>query len=204
MREDHKLQVSESEVLAEISGLKTYKFCCQFRLLQKEGTVSTVVTVEATWWPLTKYVPWMGWRETSRDGDTLENGHLNNREGNGRTTSAWILERWVVRKDGGWNWLIIGSNGGLWFDGRWSFGCWLPQKRRFCGVETVQAVEWLEHGLDNWGIGLRCPAGIWDFSLLHSVKTGSETQPTSCPMSTGALSQNEKSRNVKLEVRTSI
>jgi hypothetical protein len=33
--------------------------------------------------------------------------------------------------------------------------------------------------------GFRFPAGVRDFSLLHSFQTGSEAQPSSYPMGTG-------------------
>jgi hypothetical protein len=44
----------------------------------------------------------------------LENRHLKDR-GDGRLTVRCILRRYVVKMGGGWNWLRILSNGGLWY-----------------------------------------------------------------------------------------
>jgi hypothetical protein len=37
----------------------------------------------------------------------------------------------------------------------------------------------------GWTAGVRFPAGARDFSLLHSVETGSDAHPASYPMGTG-------------------
>jgi hypothetical protein len=37
----------------------------------------------------------------------------------------------------------------------------------------------------DWIAGVRFPVGTGDFSLLHRVQTGSETNPASYPMGTG-------------------
>jgi hypothetical protein len=42
-----------------------------------------------------------------------------------------------------------------------------------------------DDGLNNRMIGVRFPAGAGNFSLLHSVQTGSGVHPASYPMSTG-------------------
>jgi hypothetical protein len=41
------------------------------------------------------------------------------------------------------------------------------------------------YGLDNRAIGVRSPAGAWDFSSSLSVQTGSRAHPASYPMGTG-------------------
>jgi hypothetical protein len=48
------------------------------------------------------------------------------------------------------------------------------------------------HGLKDWGIGIRFPAGARHFSLLHSVQTGSGAHPDSSPMCTGGASPRGK------------
>jgi hypothetical protein len=40
----------------------------------------------------------------------------------------------------------------------------------------------------DWTIAVRFPAGGRDFSLLHSIPTGSRVHPFYCLMGTGALS----------------
>jgi hypothetical protein len=41
------------------------------------------------------------------------------------------------------------------------------------------------HGLDDWMVGVRFPAGAGNFSLRHRVQTGSGAHPTSYRMGTG-------------------
>jgi hypothetical protein len=48
------------------------------------------------------------------------------------------------------------------------------------------------YGLDGRGVGVRSLAGVRDFSLLHSVQTGSGAQPASYAVGTGALSPEVK------------
>jgi len=44
----------------------------------------------------------------------LGNIHLKDRGGDERITLRWILGKWDVRREAGWNWFIIVSNGGFW------------------------------------------------------------------------------------------
>jgi hypothetical protein len=46
----------------------------------------------------------------------------------------------------------------------------------------------IDHGLDNQMIEVRFPAGAWNFSIRHRVKTGSGTHKVSYPMGTKNLS----------------
>jgi hypothetical protein len=43
----------------------------------------------------------------------------------------------------------------------------------------------LGYGLDDWGSGVRFPAGAGNFSLHRRVQNGSEAHPASYPMGTG-------------------
>jgi hypothetical protein len=47
----------------------------------------------------------------------------------GRIAVKWIFGKWVVRMGGGWNWLRIMSNGGLWY--------WLCSFLRFCTTVLI-------------------------------------------------------------------
>jgi hypothetical protein len=42
----------------------------------------------------------------------------------------------------------------------------------------------LGYGLDDWGYGVRFPAGAGNFSLHHRVQNGSGAHPASYPMGT--------------------
>jgi hypothetical protein len=50
----------------------------------------------------------------------------------------------------------------------------------------------------RWSIGVWCPAGVRDFSLLHRNRTDSGVHQTSYPTDTGSISQREKCHIVKL------
>jgi hypothetical protein len=48
-------------------------------------------------------------------GILLESGHLENQIRDRRMSLGSILSKWFIRMGGGWNWLRIVSNGGLWY-----------------------------------------------------------------------------------------
>jgi hypothetical protein len=48
-------------------------------------------------------------------GNFLENVHFEDRETDGKITLKWTLKKSIVRMEGGWNWLRIVFNGGLWY-----------------------------------------------------------------------------------------
>jgi hypothetical protein len=50
------------------------------------------------------------------------------------------------------------------------------------GAAVGESVQCLGYVLDDWG---SISGKGWDFTLPHSVKTGSETHPASYPMGTG-------------------
>jgi hypothetical protein len=45
----------------------------------------------------------------------LKNASLGDQAENGKEILCWILGRWAVSVGGGWNWLRIAFNGGLWY-----------------------------------------------------------------------------------------
>jgi hypothetical protein len=48
-------------------------------------------------------------------GRLLENVHFEDRGGDGTVISRWISEKYVLRMEGGLNWLRIMSIRGLWY-----------------------------------------------------------------------------------------
>jgi hypothetical protein len=52
-------------------------------------------------------------------------------------------------------------------------------------MRSKQVIYWPNYGLDDWGSGVRFPAGAGNFSLFLRVQTGSGAHPASFPMDTG-------------------
>jgi hypothetical protein len=52
----------------------------------------------------------------------------------------------------------------------------------------------------GWTTGVLLPAGTRDFSLLHSVETGSGAHPASYPMSNGVLPPGVKRRGYEADL----